>query len=146
MSKSSAQEKRRQESNARNRRLAAKYQSQASQLQTTFNSNQEELDRLKTAQKSLKKNIKSYNETKTAAQKSLIDNIEDASFKGTIRTKYDTNATTLLSDMKTDIQTHSDNLATLGQEITNRQMSLDLLGSQISSLNKSASDCLAAIY
>ncbi|MDO4964481.1 MAG: hypothetical protein Q4E30_03200 [Streptococcus gallolyticus] len=146
MSKSSAQEKKRQESNAKNRRLATQYQDQANQLQSTFNSRQEELDRLKSARSSLKSAISSYKDVKTNLKSTFQDNLDTSNFKGTIKTGFDNNITTIISDTTSDIQIHSSNLATLGQEITNRQMSLDLLGSQITSLNQAASNCLAAIY
>ena len=104
------------------------------------------MDRLKSARSSLKTTISSYKDVKTNLKSTFQDNLDTSNFKGTIKTGFDNNITTIISDTTSDIQTHSSNLATLGQEITNRQMSLDLLGSQITSLNQAASNCLAAIY
>lgn len=146
MEKSFNEEAQRQKDNAVNRALAATFQQRASELQSTYNANQEELERLKTAKSSLKTAITSYKDVKKSIKSTLSDSIDDSNFKGSIRTKFDGHVTTILSDIASDISTHKSNLETLSNEIKSRQASQNSLSGLIGAFNKSASDCLARIY
>lgn len=146
MEKSFNEEAQRQKDNAVNRALAATFQQRASELQSTYNANQEELERLKTAKSSLKTAISSYKDVKKSIKSTLSDSIDDSNFKGSIRTKFDGHVTTILSDIASDISTHKSNLETLSNEIKSRQASQNSLSGLIGAFNKSASDCLARIY
>lgn len=145
MEKSFNDEAQRQKNNAVNRALAATFQQRANELQSTYNSKQEEIERLKAAKSSLKTAITSYKEVKKSINSTLVDNMDNANFKGSIRTTFDGHATTIVSDITSDISTHKANVDTLTNEIQKRQASQNSLSGLISAFNKSASDCLALI-
>lgn len=138
-------ERKRQESNARNREAADRYQKQANEIQEKHAKNQKQLERLREARSALKKAMTTFAELKKET-KQYSTKISNGDFKGTLRDEFDEKAKKMGSSLQKEENGLQENLAKLDTEIAKKEVEQgDLLGAIGSALD-SARNFLASIF
>ncbi|WP_339011739.1 DUF5082 domain-containing protein [Lactococcus garvieae] len=145
MAKDDAAERKRQESNSRNRQEATKWQHIAEERQANYDNNQKKLERLKEARQLLNKSMTSASQFENDVNQ-YPTKLSTGQFKGTLRAKFDQKATKMGTALQKEENTHQQNLAKLDAEIAKKELEQgDLLAATGSAFDM-AKNFLASIF
>lgn len=121
MPKISVEESLREANNARNRASATQWEQTALAKEAAHKKGQEELERLKQARNRLAQENEIYTNFQLELQR-IGDSTPQTLFRGTLRTKFETNLSELIQVTRTIQNNHEWNIALLDAEISNRSI------------------------
>lgn len=110
---------------------AKRYEGIASQNQEAKAKLDKKIKKLKEAKKKLDRKMTKYDKLEQKVKRDLESNVEDSSFKGDIRDKFDKAVTSVTSDLKSDQNVHQSNLKTIDLKIAELELESGDLGSAI---------------
>ncbi|EOL45088.1 hypothetical protein IGL98_000231 [Enterococcus sp. DIV0840] len=145
MSKDDAAERKRQESNGRNRQEATKWQRIANERQANYDRNQKKLERLKEAKRALNKSMSSFSKFENEVNQ-YSTKLSTGQFKGTLRTKFDQKAKKMGTALHKEENKHQQNLSKLDAEIAKKELEQGDLMSAVGSAFDMAKNFLASIF
>ncbi|MFD2307372.1 DUF5082 domain-containing protein [Enterococcus termitis] len=145
MAKDDAAERKRQESNAQNRRESTRWQQIGNERKANYDKNQKKLERLKEAKTKLNKSMKSFSQFEDQV-KQYPTKLSTGQFKGTLRDKFNEKANKMGTALHTEENSYQRNMAKLDAEIAKKELEQgDLLGAVESAFN-TAKSFLASIF
>lgn len=137
-------EKKRQESNARNRSESAKWQRIGNERKVNCDKNQKKIERLKEAKAKMEKSVRHFSQLEDEV-KQYSTKLSTCDFKGTLREKFDEKVKKMGNKMHSEENTYQQNLARLDAEIAKKEIEQgDLLGAMESAFEM-AKNFLASI-
>ena len=138
-------ERKRQESNGRNRQAATKWQRIANERQANYARNQKKLERLKEAKNKLNRSMKHFlqfeNQVKQYPQK-----LNTGQFTGILRDKFDEKVMNMGEILHKEENTYQQNLSKLDAEIARKELEQGNLMSAVESAFDMARHFLSAIF
>lgn len=130
--------------NARKRAQSARYRKEGEAKQATYNKEQRKLERLKTAKRSLDRQIGKMQQFHSHVN-SVASSVSSGSFKGTLEKKVQDNVKKLATDINSDINHYQQAESSLNAKISSLEASQGELMSAISSAFAVAEDFLKSL-
>ncbi|PZL75105.1 DUF5082 domain-containing protein [Enterococcus plantarum] len=139
------EERKRQESNGRNRQEATRWQQIGNERKANYDKNQKKLERLKEAKSKLNNSMKNFSQFENQV-KQYPTKLSTGQFKGTLRDKFDEKAQKMGTTLHKEENSYQQNMAKLDAEIAKKELEQGDLLSAVESAFDMAKNFLASIF
>lgn len=139
------EERKRQESNGRNRQEATRWQQIGNERKANYDKNQKKLERLKEAKSKLNNSMKNFSQFENQV-KQYPTKLSTGQFKGTLRDKFDEKAQKMGTTLHKEENSYQQNMAKLDAEIAKKELEQGDLLSAVGSAFDMAKNFLASIF